>query len=77
MFSGGEAGQEARGLVDTDPLRTLLAQHLDPHGNGIEGIEENIRAGRLDAFGITAMMQVPGSDDMLFYEPRHVTAYDA
>lgn len=28
-------------------------------------------------FGITAMMQVPGADDMLLYEPRHVTAYDA
>jgi NTE family protein len=60
LFSGGEAGQEARGLVDTDPLRHLLRHHLDPSGNGIEGIEENIRAGRLDAFGITATNYATG-----------------
>ena len=54
LFSGGEAGQEAHGLVDTVPLHQLLTRHLDPSGNGIEGIGENIRAGRLDAFGITA-----------------------
>lgn len=27
-------------------------------------------------FGLTAMVQVPGADDILIYEPRHVTAYD-
>lgn len=26
-------------------------------------------------FGLTAMVQVPGADDILIYEPRHVTAY--
>lgn len=54
LFSGGEAGQEAHGLLDTAPLYQLLTRHLDPRGNGIEGVDENIRAGRLDAFGITA-----------------------
>lgn len=28
-------------------------------------------------FGLTAMVQVPGADDILIYEPRHVTAWDA
>jgi catechol 2,3-dioxygenase-like lactoylglutathione lyase family enzyme len=27
-------------------------------------------------FGRGIMMQVPGADDMLLYEPRHATAYD-
>jgi len=28
-------------------------------------------------FGRGAMMQVPGADDMLLYQPHHATAYDA
>ena len=28
-------------------------------------------------FGVTAMLQLPGADDILLYAPRHVTAYDA
>lgn len=60
LLSGGEAGQEAHGFVDTTPLRELLADHLDRNGNGIEGIEENIRAGRLHAFGITATNYATG-----------------
>jgi NTE family protein len=60
LLSGGEAGRKAHGLVDTAPLQRLLARHLDPNGNGIEGIGENIRAGRLGAFGITATNYVTG-----------------
>jgi catechol 2,3-dioxygenase-like lactoylglutathione lyase family enzyme len=28
------------------------------------------------SFGVTAMLKVPGADDMMLYEPRHPTAYD-
>lgn len=28
-------------------------------------------------FGMAAMVQVPGADDILIYEARHVTAYDS
>lgn len=28
-------------------------------------------------FGLTATVRVPGADDILIYEPRHETAYDA
>ncbi|WP_151526868.1 VOC family protein [Serinicoccus kebangsaanensis] len=28
-------------------------------------------------FGLAAMVQVPGADDILIYEARHVTAWDA
>jgi predicted enzyme related to lactoylglutathione lyase len=27
-------------------------------------------------FGLAAMLQVPGADDVMLYEPRHPTAYD-
>lgn len=60
LFSSGRAGREAHGLVDTTPLRLLLMHHLDPRGNGIEGIGKNIAAGRLDAFGITATNYATG-----------------
>ena len=60
LLSGGEAGHEAQGLVDTTPLQQLLTRHLDPSGGGIRGIEANIRAGRLDAFGITATNYATG-----------------
>jgi predicted enzyme related to lactoylglutathione lyase len=29
-----------------------------------------------EPWGITAMMQVPGADDVMLYEPRHPTAHD-
>lgn len=60
LFTSGRAGREAHGLVDTTPLRLLLLHHLDPRGNGIEGIRRNIAAGRLDAFGITATNYATG-----------------
>lgn len=60
LLSGGEAGRRARGLVDTSPLRDLLAHHLDPNGDGLEGVEANIRAGRLLAFGLTATNYATG-----------------
>lgn len=28
-------------------------------------------------FGLAAFVQVPGSDDVMIYQPKHVTAYDA
>lgn len=60
LFSSGRAGREAHGLVDTTPLRLLLMHHLDPRGDGVEGIGRNIAAGRLDAFGITATNYATG-----------------
>jgi NTE family protein len=75
LLSGGEAGQEAHGLVDTEPLQRLLARHLDPNGNGIEGIGANIRAGRLDAFGITATNYATGRS-VTWVEGRAVRSWD-
>ena len=74
LSSGGREGRRARGLVDTTPLQLLLAHHLDPNGNGIEGIERNIEAGRLDAFGLTATNYATGQA-VTWIEGRDVTAW--
>lgn len=60
LLTSGHAGREAHGLVDTTPLRLLLHHHLDPRGDGIEGIARNLAVGRLDAFGITATNYATG-----------------
>lgn len=75
LLSGGEAGRRARGFVDTAPLRDLLSHHLDPSGDGIEGVEANIRAGRLHAFGITATNYATGRS-VTWVQGRDVGAWD-
>lgn len=49
LGGGGALGQEARALVDTNPLRKFLQQTSQ-----VEGIEKNIERGRLRGLGITA-----------------------
>lgn len=50
LLSGGSRlGPEARGLVDTSPLRRFLERTLDP-----SGIDENLRRGRLRSVAISA-----------------------
>lgn len=46
---GTSLGAQVRGLVDTSPLREFLVGCLDA-----EGIEKNVRAGRLRALGLSA-----------------------
>ena len=44
----------------------------------LEGRGATFSSGPTDmGFGLAAMVQVPGADDILIYEARHVTAYDA
>jgi len=38
---------------------------------------EFTQAVRDDGFGLTAMLVVPGGGEMMLYEPRHPTAFDA
>ena len=75
LLSGGEAGRLARGLVDTAPLRDLLGHYLDPNGDGLEGVEANIRAGRLHAFGITATNYATGRS-VTWVQGREVQSWD-
>lgn len=52
VSGGGVVTPQARGLVDTAPLRALLETHL-PRSNGeIVGIRENLEAGRLKALAV-------------------------
>jgi NTE family protein len=46
---GTSPGPRVRGLVDTEPLREFLKVQLN-----VEGIEQNVREGRLQALGLTA-----------------------
>ncbi len=75
LLSGGTSGQSAHGFVDTAPLRGLLRAHLDPSGEGIEGIERNIRTGRLHAFGLTATDYATGRS-VTWVQGQHFQPWD-
>ncbi len=47
--AGATAGAKGRALLNTEPLREFLTDHLD-----VEGIDANIAAGRLRALALTA-----------------------
>lgn len=57
MLGGGgtSLGPKVKGLVDTSPLRNFLDARLEP-----ECIDENIRAGKLRALGLTAIDYATG-----------------
>ena len=52
---GTSLGPKVKGLVDTSPLRKFLEARLEP-----DSIDENIRAGRLRALGLTAIDYATG-----------------
>ncbi len=51
-LGGSRLGPEIRGLVDTSPLRRLLQRELKTNDGGIEGIADNIAAGKLSAIAL-------------------------
>jgi len=54
LVSGGGALSPApRGLVDASPLHRFLKKALNSPDGALRGIDENLRAGRLAAVGIT------------------------
>lgn len=56
LSSGGARfAPEQQGLVDTQPLRRFLEQHLGRVDGVLEGLHENIRTGRLTSFALTAI----------------------
>ena len=55
----------------------LMCDDLDATMTELTGRGAEFSSGPTDmGFGMVAMLQVPGADDILLYEPRHVTAYD-
>lgn len=56
LFSGGSRrGPRARALLDPTPLRRLLATALTTIDGEIQGIDDNLAAGRLDALALTTL----------------------
>lgn len=49
MLGAGGMGPKVRGLLDTEPLRDFLSDHLD-----VEGIEEKVQRGQLRALALSA-----------------------
>jgi len=61
LISGGRTiFPPARGLVDCRPLQALLKRNLGDSGGAIRGIDENLRAGRLEAVALSATRYTTG-----------------
>ena len=54
LMSGGHPSPATRGLVDTQPLRSLLTDVLHANGGGLGGIQRNLERGALKAVALTA-----------------------
>lgn len=68
--SGSWSGQRHHEItLMCDDLEATMAEL---RGRGAEFSSEPQDMG----FGIVVTLKVPGADDLLLYEPRHVTAYD-
>lgn len=52
LGGGGHLGREARGLLDTEPLRRLLRRGLGCEEGPVEGIAANLGEGRLQAIAL-------------------------
>jgi NTE family protein len=61
LVSGGRGPiPEVRGLVDTAPLRRFLSEALHPVDGELEGIDANIRKGRLRAVALSTSSYTTG-----------------
>ena len=62
LVSGGKSPlKQSKSLVDTQPLRELLARELYANSDGlIEGINQSLRSGWLSAFALTASSYTTG-----------------
>jgi NTE family protein len=64
LVSGGATlSPPVRGLVDTAPLRAFLEKALSPVEGVLNGVEDNIRSGRLAAFGLTTTNYTNGESN--------------
>lgn len=64
LVSGGiYISPPARGMVDNSPLRHFLENALSARDGHLPGVEENIRTGRLSAFGLTTTNYTNGESN--------------
>jgi len=76
LVSGGVSlTPQARGLVDTSPLRAFLGHALGAESEHLTGIEENIRQGRLDAVGLTTTNYTNG-ESITWIQSANLTAWE-
>lgn len=77
LSSGGARfAPREEGLVDTQPLRRFLELHLGRVDGALEGLEANLRAGRLTSFALTAIDWSTG-ETVDWVAGRHQTALKA
>jgi NTE family protein len=61
LFSGGARhAPEARGLLDSSPLRTFLTRCLTVVDGEVQGIDENLASGRLRALALSTLDYATG-----------------
>ncbi len=54
LVGGGAMNEsQARGLLDTSPLQTLLERELSPRGTPLPGVQQKLNSGRLRALAVT------------------------
>ena len=64
LVSGGvNISPPAQGLVDTSPLRRFLENALAVRDGRLSGVDDNIRLGRLAAFGLTTTNYANGESN--------------
>jgi len=75
LIGGGVTEGRARGLLDTSPLRKLLAGSLGAIDDEIPGIARNIDRGRLKAIALTAVDYATGQT-VTFLEGRDLETWE-
>src|SRR5262245_49517897 len=74
------AGTSTDGETYSSPrhhLVSLICDDLERTRTELEEKGAKFSGGiQVYGFGLTSMMQVPGADDIMLYQPSHPTAYD-
>ncbi len=60
LLAGGTTAPRVRGMVDTEPLREMLMEALNPVDEELGGIEHNLSQGRLNAVAISTTSYTTG-----------------
>ena len=75
LFSGGVPGQGVRSLVNTEPLRQYLTDHLHAVNGEITGIAYNLATGRLKATAISTSSYTTGQS-ITWIQGKNITTWE-
>ena len=76
LLSGASSPAKTRGLVDTSPLRSFLAEALHAVDGELTGIEYNLRRGRLRAVAISTASYTTGQSIVWVQGTEGVEAWE-